>query len=656
MEPDSQVENELKTLDTIFKGGTRVFRIPDYQRGYSWETQQCADLLKDIEYLIKSRYEGREYCHYTGTIVASKSRTESGDGEYEVFDIVDGQQRVTSLILLLSVICRKLKESNPESKTEHEVFTKFIHNRRTGNTVHKLELGKDYHRFFKSLLAEGKSDHLTESTPSKSVDNLVDAVNQYDSWLENRNIDDVLDCIRKNLGFLFYAPENDKEIGIMFEVINNRGKPLSELEKIKNYLIYYAEKNHLQDIKNLVNESWPDILRNLNRVHHTSNEDENRFLRNCWIVFWDANKSKSHHVYDNLKECWPPEATGGEDVDYILKFIEFLKDASLCYTRYLKGDGVEDEDERNWLGRISFHPADASIMPLILSILSCKNISKDDRKVLLELLEKLNFRYYGTGIAGRSDSGQGELFYLAHIFYNRFGKLGDGEEDGKIIDAQWLKDKLTKFIQEQANDGKFIEYLTLDKDEAGDYYHWAGLKFFLANYEQFLQAEQKKSKTLHDLLITRNEAEEQNDFYHREHIWAVNEKSVIDDSKHLDVNKRRLGNFLLLNEGLNITVGKKRIEEKIELYFDIEKNTPNTLMIRELEEFYKKAIEDEGAWGRRTSNYWLNIYKRFFDMREEKMINFALDRWRVSSLDDNISEVRLDSLGSDNQIYKPHKT
>lgn len=160
MESKSQIGYELISLDQIFGRGTRVFRIPDYQRGYSWETQQRADLLKDIEYLIKSKYE---YRHYTGTIVASKSRAESSmdDEEYETFDIVDGQQRVTSLILLLSVICRKIRKSNPESKAEHEVFTKFINNRRTGKTVHKLNLGEDYDESFKTLLKEGRSDYLS---------------------------------------------------------------------------------------------------------------------------------------------------------------------------------------------------------------------------------------------------------------------------------------------------------------------------------------------------------------------------------------------------------------------------------------------------------------------------------------------------------------
>ncbi|MCY4313298.1 MAG: DUF262 domain-containing protein [Gammaproteobacteria bacterium] len=646
IESNSQVETELKTLDRIFGGGKRVFRIPDYQRGYSWEIQQRADLLKDIEYLIKSK---DEHLHYTGTIVAFKRRAESSmdDEEYETFDIVDGQQRVTSLVLLVSVICRKLRESRSESKTEHEVFTKFINNRQGGKTVHKLELGQDCDYNFKRLIKKGRSDDLTASAPSKSVNNLVEAIKQFDDWLENQDIDAVLKCVLKRLGFLFYTPDNNKEIGIMFEVINNRGKPLSELEKIKNYMIYYAEKNDMPEIRNLVNGSWPDILGNLNKADYTSNKDENSFLRYCWIVFWDTNKAKSYHVYDNLKQAWPPDEYTDDNVKNIIAFIDFLRDAAINFAKYRTREGVAGE-EKLWLERISCHHGDASsITPLILAI-SDRAKQQDDRNELFELLEKLNFRYYGTGIAGKSDSGQGELFGLAHNFYNYFGE----EVEGEKIDVLWLKGKLRKFIHEKANDSAFVEYLTLDKDEAGDHYHWFGLKFFLASYEEFLQSEQKKSGDIHKLLVTRDEAKMQNDLYHKEHIWAVSETSVIDDGDHRDVNKRRLGNFLLLNAGLNSAVSNKRIEEKIRLYFNIDKNTPNTLMSRELEEFFDKAVEEETRWKKRTKYYWHNVYKRFFDKREEKMINFALERWRVPDLDDNVSRVELDSLNPErNEIY-----
>ena len=643
----SELNNELKSLDEIFMQGKRIFRIPDYQRGYSWEEQQRADLLKDIEYLIKSGYE---YRHYTGTIVASLNDEETNDvaNDYEVFDVVDGQQRMTSLILLLSVICRLLKKSTVTSKYEHtEIFSKFIQGGPVGNTVRKLRLGKEQDILFERLVTGGVTTSVRDAE-SKSDQNLINAVRQYQKWLKRDgvNIDDVLKCVCENLGFLLYAPENDKEIGIMFEVINNRGKALTELEKIKNYLIYYADKNNKRDIRRRVNYSWPRILRNLNKIGYTSNESEDQFLRNCWIVFMVIHKSKSHHVYDGLKQEWPPDQ---DHTSQILNFIDFLENAANFYAKYLKREGVTDKQEKKWLERISRHPADASITPLILAIFS-KVTEQKQRTDLFKLLEKLNFRFYGTGIAGRADSGQGDLFWYANYFFNHY----EQRAEGGLIDAQWLKKELTSFVDKRANDKSFIEYLTLDKDESGDYYDWRGLKFFLASYEENLRKKQNESIDLQKIMAPRDPGAP-NDFYHKEHIWAEKDYTKINDSEDLNVNKRRLGNFLLLKESLNIKVSNRPPEEKVELYFADWKNAPNTLMIRELKHLFDEAIEEEkilGGWRKKTSRYWRNIYQRFLDRREQKMINFALKRWRVSELHGNISKVKLDSLNSGNKIYK----
>ena len=650
MEVSSQINNELKSLEEIFGQGKRVFRIPDYQRGYSWEKQQRIDLLKDIKDLINSK---DRYRHYTGTIVASfnQEETDKRGRQYQVYDIVDGQQRVTSLILLLSVICRSVVKSTEKSKCEYtEVFLKFIQGGTEGNSVHKLNLGEEgQDKIFKSLVEKGITTATESSTHSKSDQNLKDAVDEYEEWLKQQDIDKekVLRCVCKDLGFLFYAPEKDKEIGIMFEVINNRGKALSELEKIKNYLIYYADKNGLSDIRCKVKGSWPEILRVLNKINYTSNESEDRFLRNCWIVFMDTNKSRSYYVYDNLKRKWPSDSKNTKITKKIKEFIQFLEDAAKYYALYLNREDVTDTQEKAWLERISCHPADASITPLILAIFS-KVEDQNDRNMLFELLEKLNFRFYGTGIAGRSDTGQGDLFWYANTFFNYFGE----EENGIIYDVQWLKEELTNFVGERANDKSFIESLTLDKDEAGDYHSWVGLKFFLASYEEQLNKGNNKSSNLLRIMAPQN-PDARNDFYQKEHIWAVQDYARIQDKKNLNVNKRRLGNFLLLEESLNKKVKNKPPEEKVEsLYFEDPKKASDTQMIRELKEFFDDAQTRE-SYDRtyKTNTYWLNVYQRFLDRREEEMINFALERWRVSGLSSNISKVTLNSLSSQNQIW-----
>ena len=73
----------------------RFFVIPDYQRGYSWEEEHLDDLKKDIQNLYNSDHK-----HYTGTIVATQHNPTHSDA----FEVVDGQQRLTTLIILITQI------------------------------------------------------------------------------------------------------------------------------------------------------------------------------------------------------------------------------------------------------------------------------------------------------------------------------------------------------------------------------------------------------------------------------------------------------------------------------------------------------------------------------------------------------------------------
>ena len=83
----------LLSVPEVFKD--RFFKIPDYQRGYSWEVDpQLLDLRKDIENIYSKNYK-----HFTGTIVAAKI-----NGSENHLEIVDGQQRLTTLVILLKEI------------------------------------------------------------------------------------------------------------------------------------------------------------------------------------------------------------------------------------------------------------------------------------------------------------------------------------------------------------------------------------------------------------------------------------------------------------------------------------------------------------------------------------------------------------------------
>ena len=96
--------SSTRTLWRLFED--RLYKIPNYQRGYAWEQPQLDDLLEDLELLLPGRH------HYTGTVVLHRRednpvRDKRGNS-YEVFDVVDGQQRLTTIVVLLDAVRREL--------------------------------------------------------------------------------------------------------------------------------------------------------------------------------------------------------------------------------------------------------------------------------------------------------------------------------------------------------------------------------------------------------------------------------------------------------------------------------------------------------------------------------------------------------------------
>lgn len=96
---------------------SRLFRIPEYQRAYSWGSRQRTDLFNDI---LEAHRSGRE--HFMATVVAlARDARVIGADEYRTVELVDGQQRITTLIILLKAIEKALIEEDPaQAKIKRE--------------------------------------------------------------------------------------------------------------------------------------------------------------------------------------------------------------------------------------------------------------------------------------------------------------------------------------------------------------------------------------------------------------------------------------------------------------------------------------------------------------------------------------------------------
>ncbi|MDY6894065.1 MAG: DUF262 domain-containing protein [Thermotogota bacterium] len=619
----------LINLEELMKDN--LFKIPDYQRGYSWEEHQLEDFTKDIDHI-----SGKDHLHYTGTIVITKSNRTPGR-----YEVVDGQQRITTLIILLKCM-------NDIGGNKYPIKDVYLKRGELGNETYVLETNNETQDFFRDCIINDNHNLVQDI---KSKEKLLKAKTYFSKWISKNvaRMDEICKIITTQLGFICYAPDNTKEIGIMFEVINNRGKELSELEKIKNYFIYYATIHDKHTLRKNINESWGQILRYLSIAGVATNEEENYFLRNCFIVFYSPGKNKSWYVYDEIKERYRPEDISDLDskIEEIKKFVSFLikcsqnhayfYDCHLFNNEYQNSNYKEKISKR--LKRLRCHPINASIFPLYLAGMTYLYSNPDFLSKFLELLEILNFRIYvlpNTKIA-RADSKQGDLFSWAHELYwdTDWHSDDDGDcytyMDRKIEGGLFsytimnLEDFVKYFCPEEV----FIQSLTVDEDEAIDYFHWPGLRFFLASYEEKLYSLSKESWDIEKILTTRDEAKERiNDYLSREHIWAV--KNRVNDFPESTKDKRRLGNFVLIGLSKNIQLQELDVEEKIAQL--IENDTISLRQVNNLKKYVSHAKDFAGnRRTRKTKYYYEELAIKLIDQRENDLINFALERWKMQN-------------------------
>ena len=161
-----------------------------------------------------------------------------------------------------------------------------------------------------------------------------------EQWLR-----DLQSKVTTRLHFNLYEVEDAAEVGVIFEVMNDRGKPLTNLEKVKNYLLYAASTLNVQqdtrnDLTNSVNKAWAEILNRLMAAGLGSPSDEDRLLRAHWLMKYDP-QSRNWDGSKSIKERFDLRRYQGQTdqlLNALLQFISELGDTCICYCDTLKPD------------------------------------------------------------------------------------------------------------------------------------------------------------------------------------------------------------------------------------------------------------------------------------------------------------------------------
>jgi len=625
----------LITLPEVFSG--KLFRIPDYQRGYAWGSEQVKALLDDIEQLFIY-----DHMHYTGTvvIVESEDLLLANNKHGIAYDVIDGQQRLTTFSILLSRLINSLRDKDKKEK----LLDLYVRRGEAGNYTRVFRLNSDIDPFFTKCVIDGDTKDLDLQFVSEKY--IINAYSKIDSWVtdqaaKGRSVEDLLDVITTKFGLLVYRPTESSEAGMMFEVINNRGKPLTELDKVKNYLVYYSIKSKKNDLHEAVNQNWGRVLKNLAKAHHLKRPDEITLLRSAVICYFGFNKEQSSNIYENIKKRFPLSKSD-DDWRELIKFVKFLSRASTYYECLLNENSefrrkLNNKELVLQLELIRSQAAHASILPLFFAVMEWRdNLDINDVVNIMKMIEAVTFRVYMTrNGAKRTDSGQAWLFWLSHKLFAEdktwIKKYEDESEEKYKGVAGAVIGQLYDVVDEYCNDDKLEDGLLLKQSDNDDFYKWAGIRYFLMCYEQYINP--KRTIRIEDILKKKTDGKSL-DLPSIEHIWAkANEITGSRHKKDKDGHtKRRLGNFVLLELGINIQAQDFDLVKKVKIYdgdnSDGDKSRLKQvhLLIKDFHKVFEKLNEE---YTKKVANFSRKLSVQSIEQNEDRYIKFAKKRWSV---------------------------
>ena len=626
-------QNDVKKLSEICNG--KILRIPDYQRGYSWGEKQRKEFWKD---LVSIKGEQK---HYTGTISLEKIEQEvwetkpeynqikgaikKGDGLYYV---VDGQQRLTTIFILLNELLNlaiSRKNLELEDLEASDLKSEWIFKKQDGKDpvfFFSYEESNDNYGFMTNNIFEYDLNKNKDVT-NLYAKNLKEAKDFFKEQIQNLN-DETLNIIFKKLknqlSFSVYTIENQEDVYITFESMNNRGKPLSTLELLKNRLLYLIalinarDNGEQQEPRKNINKQWAEIYRNLGKdIEHPLNDDE--FLKDHWLVYYgEPNKGKKEpyksslldykfyigKVYGEKPEAITDyenntsdngESDDGEDNDQSLannaekstnitklemKDIDKYADKIGEFSKYwawtwidneikLSCSNLELERLKNIILRLNMLKM-RHFRPLVASIFLKLDNKKLDINEVCDFLEIVEKYIFLTFVFGKEYTSHEITTFqkLNHEFYT------DKTELSK------LKSEFQKRIEQEKvkHTEQFIQRIRdiFNKDENKGFYTWDGCRYFLYEYERSLFKEEHGGKIfLNKEWWSKNKSDEGKTLT-IEHIYPQtpkendwNEFDSFDD-KDKKILRNLLGNLLPIANSENIKLGNHNFLTKRSSY------------------------------------------------------------------------------------------
>ncbi|WQU22797.1 DUF262 domain-containing HNH endonuclease family protein [Helicobacter pylori] len=549
---------ELLTLDGVIEKG--VFEIPSYQRGYAWQIRQLKDFWNDLEHVSKL---GDKF-HYMHSLTLRESENEF---ESSAFEIIDGQQRLATSLILLGLLAKITQNKDPKYSSinlEPILSYKYYGLSEAFRAIMGEE--KDLKAFKTSFYAK-----------NFYAKNLIDAYAFFKEKISDtpmETLEKMFDALTKKM--LFSAMElNDNRIDPFssFETINNRGKDLSTLELFKNRLHFVAHKicdeEDLENLQQEINDTYTIVYYDLRSFDE---DDLERFLKHFVAYYYGEKgdfKKRLLEMEFNAHQRYTDNTNFNDEYEKMDDLLFYLSYSSKVWVfLHMPNDKELDKeleieitpkmhgllDKMRRLNALS----ENAFLPLLLSLLTIQLVGKSaneqpyttkELEGLLEYLERFGFLIYG--VAGKN-TAKNEWIELAFMAFKAYRY---GEENIVIENLPTLE---KNFFNRHGNSGlELLEEYIHSKKNAEKWYKWGkALNYLLYEYELHHNPETTLNfdSSLESIEHILPQKPDQG-YSAKEKSWAKNPHIV-----------HALGNLFLISKNANSSLSTKPFDEKRKEY------------------------------------------------------------------------------------------
>lgn len=560
---------KISVLQALFETN-RMLQVPYFQRSYTWEKDLIQELWDDIQTGILNETNSE---HFMGTFIFSDPEEDGSKNNGPIKElIIDGQQRITTLTILLRAMYDNL---TPNSNLAGHILSYIIGGRYSNNQFKRLILGEDVFEFFEKYIQnENPNTFRQQRRGKKRVEKRIVQAYQFffneikqEAKRQNKKpakfIEYLFIRLKEKLVAVRIKVDQDTDAYAIFETINSKKVELSVSELLKNYLFLQSQKiseSVLLDTR----KEWNEIIENLS--HNEEEIEPSQLIRHYWISNIDSVTEKN--LYRAIKTHY------GNDRDKLKKFISQLSHESFLYAKLVgafKADSDETIDDHSvkLLEQIKILRI-KQCYPLLLSALSIK-LPKGQFKELLKAVIRVSI------LRGLTDRNPNELEDTYAKGARELRKKGSNITPNIIKEINQSIPK-EKEIKEYIQENEISEQLA---------------RFILTQYE----------------LNLRNQDETELGKLSLEHILPQSPSNLDSDWDMTTEEHRahvgKLGNLVLLGKRLNQEASNKSFSNKIIILKESEIKSTSKLANE-----YKK-------WGKKEINN-----------RTSELLNFVLENWR----------------------------